>query len=114
MTDPTLVPATKLIGIPSSSKTFSTPMCARPRAKPPPNAIPMEGVFANGTGVWTRARGRLNSLANAEMDRATLPILFNVTGTPHAGDTANYNTYDAALQWNVSAEVHFGTLLEWP
>src|ERR1700730_7959276 len=41
MSAPTLVPATKPMAMFSSSRTLRTPICAMPRAKPPPRASPM-------------------------------------------------------------------------
>ena len=39
-----LVPVTQWIGTRISSRTFSTPTCARPRAPPPDSARPMRGA----------------------------------------------------------------------
>src|SRR6202171_859544 len=54
---PTLVPAIQEIGMLCCSSTCSTPRCANPRAKPPPNARPIPGRAAgvarsNGPGWW--------------------------------------------------------------
>ncbi|CAM2339637.1 hypothetical protein BVIET440_10083 [Burkholderia vietnamiensis] len=40
-TEPALVPATRSIGMPRASSAFSTPMCEKPRAAPPPSAMPI-------------------------------------------------------------------------
>src|SRR5262249_22489980 len=56
-----LVPVTQLIGTCSSSRTLSTPTCARPRAPPPESASPMvlfdagapdAACDAEDGGVW--------------------------------------------------------------
>jgi len=57
-------------------------------------------------------RGADSALAKALRPRVTLPKLFNLSETPHPGERANYNMYDAALQLNVSTLVHFGTYPE--
>src|SRR6266481_7737192 len=82
---PTLVPASMRIGIPSSSRTLRTPMCAMPRAKPPPKATPMAGMGFDSTTF----NGRDSSRPKACTARITLPRLF--IGTPHPGlpGTAN-------------------------
>jgi hypothetical protein len=45
---PTLVPPIQEIGMRCCSSTCSTPRCANPRAKPPPNARPIPG---RGAGI---------------------------------------------------------------
>src|SRR6266850_4203619 len=76
ITAPTLVPATKSMGIFSSSKTLSTPMCVMPRANPPPRASPIlgrvEGALGAGSGSWLRVSSWLNALT----DRTSLNSLF--------------------------------------
>jgi hypothetical protein len=59
-----LVPVTQLIGTLSSSRTLSTPMCARPRAPPPESARPMlrfdgegEGGAVAGDAGWAMGVG---------------------------------------------------------
>ena len=51
MRAPTLVPATKLMGMFSSSRTFSTPTCAMPRAK---SAAESQ---SDAEGTWGRLLG---------------------------------------------------------
>ncbi|KGR94747.1 hypothetical protein X946_5286 [Burkholderia sp. ABCPW 111] len=49
-TEPALVPATSSIGMPRASSAFSTPTCAKPRAAPPPSAMPIRTGFSRGCG----------------------------------------------------------------
>ena len=47
---PAEVPTTRSGAMPASSSTWITPMCAKPRAAPPPSARPMRGGFGGGGG----------------------------------------------------------------
>jgi hypothetical protein len=61
-----LVPVTQRIGIRISSSTFSTPMCAMPRAPPPDSARPILGAAADAAGgAVSAARRRLASVSAA-------------------------------------------------
>src|SRR3954464_11391215 len=98
MTEPTLVPAIKSTGMFSSSKTFSTPMWASPRAKPPPNASPIFGRFQSVLGDSdSGVIGRVSSLLNAFTERT---ILDNwLKRSPELGGEAAYTYFDAQAEW---------------
>src|SRR4051812_18802092 len=84
----------KSTGMFSSSKTFSTPMWASPRANPPPKANPIFGrchsVFVDSSSGDI---GRVSSLLNAFTERT---ILDNwLKRSPELGGEAAYTSFDA-------------------
>src|SRR5271167_3472044 len=79
MSAPTLVPVTIRTGMPSSSRTFRTPMCAMPRANPPPSATPMAGIRDDAGAVL-----RESSRPKACTVRMIFPRLFTANPTSTA------------------------------
>jgi hypothetical protein len=43
--------------MPFASSTLITPMCAKPRAAPPPNAKPIFSALGTATGLWGACGG---------------------------------------------------------
>src|SRR5205085_6839003 len=58
------------MGMPSASSTCKMPTCARPRANPPPIAMPMRGRAAGESGC--RGAALMNASLKARTERAIL------------------------------------------
>src|SRR5580765_6915873 len=95
-----LVPATQSNGMRISSRTSSTPMCAPPRAPPPPNTRPIFGRAAGAGACASAARAQAPASATAS---ARLRKCF--TGLrKRPGDLASEGPADVE-RWSVEAEV---------
>ncbi len=71
-TEPMLVPVTQSTGTRSSSRTFSTPMCAAPRAPPPESARPIFGRVAPGAGLGAPCAKAMLDARASETATATM------------------------------------------
>src|SRR3974377_1220254 len=96
--------------MPSSSSTFSTPMCAMPRANPPPNASPSVGRRDNPDN-------RLHSCEKACTERTIRPKLPKTElltaqdrpRGPYFFMDPTASRHDAAIYsaWEVPSAAHF-------